>query len=84
MGKQIKKKIKGTEYTFQKLTAMEWIRLKERSQDENGRMRDSLYFKEIAEHVIVDPKLDLEVFEDAEELTEIMEVATFLHIKKKK
>lgn len=80
----MKKEINGVEYTFQKLSAMDWIRLKERSTDEKGILRDSLFFEEIAEHVIVDPKIDLEEFEDAEELTEIMRAATFLHIGKKK
>lgn len=80
----MKKTINKVEYTFQKLSAMEWIRLKERSTDERGILRDSLYFEEIAEHVIVNPKIDLESFEDAEELTEIMQAATFLHIKRKK
>lgn len=79
MAKQEKRIIRGKEYTFQKLSAMDFIRLKERSQDEHGKLSDSLYFEELAEHVIVKPKLDLEEFEDITELHEIMRVATFLH-----
>lgn len=80
----MKKTINGVEYTFQKLGAMEFIRLKERSTDEKGVLRDSLFFEELAEHVIVDPKLDLETFEDVMELDEVMKHATFLHIGKKR
>lgn len=79
MAKQLKKTINGLEYTYQKLSAMEWIRLKERSVDEKSIIRDSLFFEEVAEHIIVDPKIDVEEFEDYEELTEVMKHATFLH-----
>lgn len=84
MKKQTKITINKIEYTFQKVSAMEFIRIKERATDDKGIMRDSLFFEEMAEHVIVDPKIDLETFDDVQELDEIMKAATFLHIGKKR
>lgn len=84
MKKQTKQTINGKEYTFQKVSAMEFIRIKERSTDDKGIMRDSLFFEEMAEHVIIEPKIDLELFDDVQELDDIMKAATFLHIGKKR
>lgn len=83
MTEQLKKTVNGVEYTYQKLSAMEWLRLKERSTDEMGIIRDSLFFEEVAEHIIVDPKINVEEFEELGELVEIMKHATFLHERKK-
>jgi hypothetical protein len=78
----MKKKINGTEYTFQKLPAMEMVRLKERATDTSGNLVESLLFEELAEHVIVNPRLDLEEFEDYGELMEIMKVALDFQLSK--
>lgn len=79
-----KKTVCGVEYTFQKMQAMEFVRLRERCVGDNGRMLDSLYFEELAEHIIVQPKLDLENFEDYAELKEVMEAATMFQLGRKK
>lgn len=71
----MKKTIRGTEYTFQKLSAMEFTRLKERATNENGVLLDSLLFEELAEHVIVNPRVDVEEFEEYDELAELMKFA---------
>ncbi len=78
----MKKKINSTEYTFQKLPAMEMVRLKERATDTSGNLVESLLFEELAEHVIVNPRLDLEEFEDYGELMEIMKVALDFQLAK--
>lgn len=78
----MKKKINGTEYTFQKLPAMEMVRLKERSSDDRGTPIESLLFVELAEHVIVNPKLDLEEFQDYGELMEVMKEALDFQLTK--
>ncbi len=78
----MKKKINSTEYTFQKLPAMEMVRLKERSSDDRGNLIESLLFVELAEHVIVNPKLDLEEFQDYGELMEVMKEALDFQLAK--
>lgn len=80
----LKKKINDVEYTFQRLSAMEFVRLKERAVGENGQVLDSKLFQEIAEHIIVEPRVDLEAFGDYEELKEIMETALRFQLNKKK
>ncbi len=82
--KIIKKEIRGVEYTFQKIPAMDFVRMKERATNEKGQILDSLMFEELAEHVIVDPKIDLEEFDDVVELSEIMEEAISFQLSKGK
>lgn len=81
--KIIKKEIGGVEYTFQKIPAMDFVRMKERATNDKGVLLDSAMFEELAEHVIVDPKIDLEGFEDVVELSEIMEEAISFQLSKK-
>lgn len=82
--KTLKKKINGVEYTFQRLLAMDFVRMKERATNEKGQILDSAMFEELAEHVIVDPKIDLEEFDDVVELSEIMEEAISFQLSKGK
>lgn len=80
----MKKTIDGIEYTFQKLSAMEVVRMKERASNEKGILVDSLLFGELAEHVIVKPRIDIEAIDDYEVLKELMETALHFQLGKGK
>ena len=64
-------KIFGTEYTFQKITAREWIRLKKRCT-KNGNFDEEKFIDEVLEHIVVEPKKTLDDFENYAELEEVV------------
>ena len=70
-----KVKIKGKEYTFQKLSAREWIRLRKRCT-KNNNFDEEKFIDELLEHVVVDPKITMDDFEDYGELEEVVAEAT--------
>ena len=58
-----KKTIRGTEYTFKKLPARQWVRLRDRCKNRYGVIMEETYMSEIFEHLVVDPKVSLDDLE---------------------
>ena len=67
----MKQKIKGNEYTFQKLPAREWIRLRKRCT-KNNNFDEEKFMDEVLEHIVVEPKKTIDDFEDYAELEEVV------------
>ncbi len=64
--------IYGKEYTLQKITPREWSRLKERCRNRNGHMVEERFITEILEHIVVDPKVNFDDFEEVAEVEELI------------
>ena len=79
MVKQKNVTINETEYTLQQVNALEWIRLRERSH-KNGVLSQEMFYRELLEHVVVNPKRKIEDFDEYMELEELMGEAVSLHI----
>ena len=56
---QKKFKIKGTEYTFQKLSNREFIKLQKRCKS-GGDIDEEIFYDEIFEHIVINPKISLD------------------------
>ncbi len=75
----------GTDYVLQKVTPREWIRIRSRCKDKNGNLIDETFYSEILEHIVVQPRMTIDDFEEIEELEEVMkEAITFQCTKQKK
>ncbi len=71
MSRQEKETINGTEYTLQKLPPREYLRLRDRSKNRFGNVIEETFISELLKHIVVDPKVtldDFEEFADAQEL----------------
>jgi hypothetical protein len=68
---QKKVKVNGVEYTLQKMPAREWIRLRKRCT-KNGNFDEEKFMDEILEHIVVDPKVKLDDFEEYADLEEVV------------
>lgn len=64
-------KINGTDYTLQKISAREWIRMRKRCT-KNNNFDDEKFIEEILEHIIIDPKRKIDDFDDYAELEEVV------------
>jgi hypothetical protein len=72
-------KVFGTEYTLQKVAVREWLKMRKRCKVE-GELDDELFYDEILNHIVVNPKKSIDDFESTEELEEVMkEAITFQH-----
>ncbi len=64
MAKQKQVEINGTTYTLQHPGARASVQMRDRSKDRNGLPNEEKYCNEIMKHVVVDPKVSWEYFED--------------------
>ena len=74
-------KVSGTEYTLQKLAPREFYLMKERCTI-NGQLNDLKMYDELFEHVVVNPKVTLDDFEDVETIEGLMKEALTFQLKR--
>lgn len=74
--KEKKETIEGVEYTFKKLPPREWARLRDRCKNRHGHILEEALMSEILEHIVVDPKITLDDFEDWEVAERVVNAAT--------
>lgn len=67
--------INGKDYTFQKVTPREWLRMKGRSKNKHGQIIEETFYSEILKHIVVSPKITLDDFEDVKEMEEVVAAA---------
>lgn len=72
---QKKVTISGTEYTLQKVTPREWLRMRDRCKNKHGQLIDERMYDEVLEHIVVHPKKKLDDFTDLQELEELVAAA---------
>lgn len=72
--KQKTVEVNGQEYTLQKIPTEAWYQLKDRCATKNGSSEAKLY-KEICEHIIVNPKVKMNDFEEVEDFEALMKEA---------
>jgi len=80
MAKQKTVVLGNTEYILQQVNALEWIRIRERSETQQGKLSQEKFYRELLEHVVVNPRRKIEDFEEFIELEELMAEAVALHI----
>ena len=71
-------KVGETTYKLQKVPPRSWIKLKNDARDRQGRTDEEKLYDLILEHIVVEPKVDMDSFEDFAELEElVMEAVEF-------
>ena len=68
--------INGVEYTFQKMPPRQWARLQDRCQNRYGVSLMEKLFSEILEHIVIDPKITLDDFQDWDTVEEVVRAAS--------
>ena len=76
MEKQKKYECEGVEYTFQRPPMREVIKIRDRNKNENGDIIEEKYYKELMDHVIVDPKTDWDYWDEHDGFNEVMTEAS--------
>lgn len=66
--KQTTVEIQGTEYTFQHPGVRESVRLRDRSKNKSGQLVEEKYYQELMTHVIVQPKVNWDYFDEHPEV----------------
>lgn len=69
---QMKNTVNDTEYTYQKVSPREWLRLKGRSKNKHGQVNEETFYTEILKHIVVNPKVTLDDFDDVKHLEEVV------------
>lgn len=64
--------IEGVKYNLQKLPVRQGLELRKRSRT-GGDIDDIKFYEEILEHIVVEPKLSLDDFEDIGHMEKLME-----------
>lgn len=72
MERQKKFKREGVEYTFQRPSMHETVKMRDRCKDRNGELVEEKYYNEIMKYVVVEPKVDWEYWDDHEGFQEVM------------
>ena len=75
MSKEKKETIEGVEYTFKKLPPREWARLRDRTKNRFGNIIEENFMSEILEHIVIDPKVSLDDFEEWETAQTVCDAA---------
>ena len=74
--------INGTEYTLQRISNTEWLKMQERATDRRGNISVLKFSKEILEHILVEPRMKIDDFETTAEMEEVVaEAVNFQHGK---
>lgn len=74
--------VNGKKYKLQKLPVRPALELRQRA-NKDGSVDDILFYEELLEHIVVEPKLELDDFEDVNELEKLMvEVMDFQYMGK--
>ncbi|SFJ44270.1 hypothetical protein SAMN02799624_04540 [Paenibacillus sp. UNC496MF] len=73
----------GTEYVFQFPGIRKAVQIQDKISDKHGQVNGEALVDELLRHVIVQPKMTMEDFEDLGELTEVADAASdFLFARK--
>lgn len=68
-------KINGKEYMLQRVPPREWIKIRQRCKDKNGQPLEEKLYDEILTNIVVNPHLEIDDFEELEDLEAVMEAA---------
>lgn len=63
------------EYTYQKVSPREWLRMKGRCKNKHGQINDETFYTEILKHIVVNPKVTLDDFDDVKHLEDVVAAA---------
>ncbi len=63
--------VNGATYTIQKLSPREWARLRDRSKNRHGQPVEENLLSEILKHMVIEPKLTLDDFQEWDDLQEV-------------
>lgn len=75
--------VQGVEYTLQHPGTRAFVQIQDRIQMDNGNSSNEKLSEEIFKHVIVEPKVDFDYFDENEGYEELMsEASTFLRTGK--
>ncbi len=80
--RQRTERIGETEYTFQKLSAREWVRLRDRCKNRDGVMMEETFMSEVLKYIVVSPKVALDDFYDWELAQEVVNSAVTFQLGK--
>lgn len=72
--KKFTSEISGTEYTFQKVSPVDWLDILDEVEGDKKGQRKRLY-GQVFEHIVVQPKMELKDFEDFGEMDEVATAA---------
>lgn len=64
--------VKDVEYTLQKISPREWLRLKGRCKNKHGQLNEENFYSEILKHIVVNPKVTLDDFDDVADLEAVV------------
>jgi hypothetical protein len=79
---QKKVNINSKEYTLQRVPPREWIKIRQRCKDKNGQPLEEKLYDEILTHIVVIPHMDIDDFEELEDLEAVMEAAITFQCKR--
>lgn len=83
IGTQKTIKVEGIEYTLQHPGTREFVRIQDRAQTETGLPSTEKLAEEVFKHVVVNPKVDFEYFDEHDGFDEVLkESLTFLRTGK--
>lgn len=68
-------KIGDTEYTFQRVPMRAWLEMKDNCKNQHGVVLESKLTAEILKHIVVEPRLTIDDFENEAELVEVASTA---------
>ncbi|MBW2672323.1 MAG: hypothetical protein JRD89_02755 [Deltaproteobacteria bacterium] len=74
--------IYGKEYRFRKLPPRQWVRLKDRCKNRFGVVQEEDFMSEVLEHLVVDPVVTLDDFEDWDEAEAVVTAAVRFQLGK--
>lgn len=72
----------GQDYVLQKIMPREWIKLRRRCKDSKGELDDEKFYSEILQHIVVNPKMTIDDFEEIEDLEEVVKEAITFQCKR--
>ncbi|VFB17198.1 Uncharacterised protein [Urinicoccus massiliensis] len=83
--KQKKVTVEGVEYTLQKLPIRKALEIRQKWTLPNGTTSDLIMYEECLKHIVVEPKVKIDDFEELYELELLVgECLTFQFLEKKK
>ncbi len=73
--KQKKVTVDGVSYTLQKISPREWSRMRERCKNRNGQLIEETFISEVLEHIVVQPRVTMDDFEEWVDLEDLVDQA---------
>ena len=72
---QLTKKIGDTEYTFQRVMNSAWLDITTRCRDRQGNTSEKLVIQAALEHIVVNPRMEMDDFPTYEDMMEVVQEA---------